>query len=413
MIKRNIVSNLLDALSDTPVVLINGARQTGKSTLVQSLAQEEHPALYITLDDASVLAAAQQDPAGFISQFDGPVILDEVQRVPDLFLAIKATVDRCRLPGRFLLTGSANVLLLPKLSESLTGRMEILTLWPFSQGELEAKQERFINAIFESKLRVPQDLALERNELIRRVLVGGYPEVQGRLSAKRRDSWYQSYMTTMMQREVRELAHIERLAAIPRLLSLLAARTGSLLNLSELASAAGLPKSTLRRYLALLEATFLLVLLPAWSTNLSKRLIKSPKIILNDSGLAGHLIGLNKARIARDSTGFGHLLENFAGMELCKQITWCQTRLRLYHFRSYQGHEVDFVLENPAGEIVGIEVKASSTVKANDFKGLKHLRELLDERFLRGIVLYTGDQPVPFASNLYALPVSALWRSSE
>jgi predicted AAA+ superfamily ATPase len=185
------------------------------------------------------------------------------------------------------------------------------------------------------------------------------------------------------------------------------------LNLSELASAAGLPKSTLRRYLALLEATFLLVLLPAWSTNLSERLIKSPKIILNDSGLAGHLIGLNTALIARDSAGFGHLLENFVGMELCKQMTWCQTRLRLCHFRSYQGHEVEFVLENPVGDVVGIEVKASSTVKANDFKGLKYLSELLGERFLRGIVLYTTDQPVPFASNLYALPVSALWRSGE
>ncbi|MCD6136198.1 ATP-binding protein [Candidatus Bipolaricaulota bacterium] len=413
MIPRNVTSAILEALSDTPVVLLNGARQTGKSTLAQWLAEKAHPARYITLDDAAVLAAARDDPTGFLTGLDSPIVLDEVQRAPELFLAIKAVVDRNRVPGHFLLTGSANPLLLPKLSESLAGRMEILSLWPFSQGELEGRPEDFIDRAFASKLPQFPASDLSRSELVKRVLTGGYPEVVGKASTSRRSAWFRSYVTTIVQREVRDLANIEHLTMMPRLLSLLAARAGSLMNYTEISNSLGLPQSTLKRYMALFEMTFLSQPLPAWSTNIGKRLIRSRKVVLNDTGLLAHLIGLNEERIRADPNTFGPLLENFVIMELRKQATWSKTQPQFFHFRTRKGQEVDIVLENAAGEIVGIEVKASSTVKSSDFKGLNYLSELLGDRFLRGIVLYTGDQPVPFGSNLYALPVSTLWESGE
>jgi len=404
---------ILEALSDTPVVLLNGARQTGKSTLVQWLAKEAHPARYITLDDAAVLSAARGDPIGFLTDLDSPIVLDEVQRAPELFLAIKAVVDRNRVPGHFLLTGSANPLLLPQLSESLAGRMEILSLWPFSQGELEGRPEDFIDRAFASKLPQFPASDLSRSELVKRVLTGGYPEVVGKASTSRRNAWFRSYITTIVQREVRDLANIEHLTIMPRLLSLLAARACALMNYTELSSSLGLPQSTLKRYMALFEMTFLSQPLPAWSTNIGKRLIRSRKVVLNDTGLLAHLIGLNEERIKADPNTFGPLLENFVIMELRKQATWSKSQPQFFHFRTRKGQEVDIVLENAAGEVVGIEVKASSTVKSSDFKGLNYLSELLGDRFLRGIVLYTGDQPVPFGSNLYALPVSTLWQNSE
>ena len=413
MIPRNVTSAVLEALSDTPVVLLNGARQTGKSTLAQWLAEKAHPARYITLDDAAVLAAARDDPTGFLAGFDGPLVIDEVQRAPELFLAIKRTVDRNRIPGRFLLTGSANPLLLPKLSESLAGRMEILTLWPFSQGELERRTEDFVDRVFVNKLQEFPSSDLSRDELIKRVLTGGYPEVVGKVSERRRDAWFRSYVTTIVQREVRDLANIEHLAVMPRLLSLLAARVGALINYAELASSLGLPQSTLKRYMALFEVTFLSQPLPSWSANLGKRLIRSRKLVLSDTGLLAHLTGTNEERIKSDPNVFGPLLENFVIMELRKQSSWSRIQPQFFHFRTRNGQEVDIVLENLAGEIVGIEVKASSTVNSRDFKGLKYLSELLGARFLRGIVLYIGDQPVPFGSDLYALPVSALWQSGE
>ncbi len=410
MILRNVAERLRAALADSPVVLLNGARQTGKSTLVQWLAQSDYPARYLTLDDATVLAAAREDPASFLAGLEKPIILDEVQRAPELFLAIKADVDRHRKPGRYLLTGSANVLLLPQLSESLVGRMELLMLWPFSQGELASSQDRFVDAVFAA--RTPSEIThLGRAELIRRLLVGGYPEAVARSSPTRRGAWFGSYLTTLIQRDIRDLAHIERLSAIPRLLSLLASRATALLNYSELARSLGLPQSTLKRYMALLEATFLSQPLPAWSANLGKRLVKSPKVMLNDTGLIAHLLGVSAARLESEPQLLGALLENFVAMELVKQITWSRMQPKLYHFRTQAGREVDLILEAPSGELVGLEVKAAATVGAADFKGLRLLRELLGGRFVRGVVLYTGREVVPFGEGLYAWPLGALWQS--
>jgi predicted AAA+ superfamily ATPase len=412
ILHRHITERILEALSDTPVILLHGARQTGKSTLAQWVASEKHPARYLTFDNATVLAAARRDPEGFLADIGSPAVLDEVQRAPELFLAIKGVVDNNRIPGRFLLTGSANVLLLPQLSESLAGRMEILTLWPFSQGELETFQEGLVDMLFaDAKFALPVDL--DRADIIQRVLVGGYPESVKRTTAKRRMLWFESYVSTIVQRQVRDLANIEYLTEIPRLLRLLAARVGTLINVAEISSTLGLPQTTVNRYLALLEMMYLVHFLPAWSAHLGKRLVKKAKVFLNDTGLVAYLTGMDQKKIQRDPTQFGFLLENFVVMELRKQIGWCATPVQLFHFRTRKGQEVNIVLEDSAGRLVGIEVKAASTVSEGDFKGMQHLRSLGGDRFHRGVVFYMGRESIPFGGNFYALPIGALWRTGR
>lgn len=409
MYQRNISSQIEAALADSPVVLLHGARQTGKSTLIQHLARKEHPARYLTLDDAAVLAATEADPAGFLAGLDGPVALDEVQRAPGLFVAIKAEVDRHRRPGRFMLTGSANVLMVPRLSESLAGRMEILSLWPLSQGEIEGRQEGFVDAMFADAIPKAKH-ALGTPDLSSRMLAGGYPEVLTRQSPDRRRAWFGSYISAILQRDVRDLANIEGLTAMPRLLALLAARIGSLLNHSELARALAMPQSTLKRYMALLEATFMVQLLPPWSSNRGKRLVKSPKLYLIDTGLAASLLGVDRPSAGQDATFMGPLIENFVVMELRKQITWSRVQPQMFHFRTLAGQEVDIVLEDASGQIVGVEVKASRTLGDGDFKGLRTLAEQAGKSFRRGVVLYEGIEAVSFGRNMIAMPLSFLWR---
>jgi uncharacterized protein len=410
MIRRNITSEVLAAITDRPVVLLHGARQTGKTTLVKALAQNEHPARYITLDDAAVFAASRTDPFGFLSGFDGPVVLDEVQRAPEIFMAIKRLVDSTRTPGRFLLTGSAHALFLPKLSESLAGRMEILTLWPFSQGELEAGVDGFVDAVFSGKLRQPPKPRKTDSDLHGKMVRGGFPEAAAMDSEERRRAWFGSYVTAILQRDIRELAHIDGLSAMPRLLAILASRPMGLLNYADLSRISGLTQSTVKRYVALLEATFLVQTVPAWFANIGKRLTKSPKIVIADAGLATHLLGLNTQRLIEDRNFFGPLLEGFVGMELKKQCTWSRVKPGLFHFRSHDGNEVDFILEEPGGRLVGVEVKASTAAADADFKGLRYLADRLPKRFHRGVVLYTGDEMVSFGPKFQAVPLPALWR---
>jgi predicted AAA+ superfamily ATPase len=399
----------LDALQDSPVVLLHGARQTGKSTLVRHVAASDHPSRYITLDDAVALAAAREDPAAFLAGIEGPVAIDEVQRAPELFLAIKAEVDRRRTPGRFLLTGSANVLLIPHISESLAGRMEILTLRPFSQGEIRGEPGAFIDAVFARALPALAAEPLDWKRLAPMLLTGGYPPATARPTPERRRAWFGSYVTTILERDVRDLANVEALRALPRLLALLAARTSTLLNFSELSRASGIPQSTLKRYFALFETTFLVQLIQPWFTNLGKRLMKSPKVTLLDTGLAGYLLGLDDARLASDPTQRGALLETFVANELAKQASWSARRPSIYHYREVTGAEVDLVLEDPAGNVVGIEVKASTSVAGHDFKGLRALQAAAGPRFHRGVVLYVGSEAASFGPRLHALPLSSLW----
>ncbi len=412
MIYRNIARRLLDALGDTPVVLLHGARQTGKTTLVRAIAESEHPARYLTFDDPAVLGAAQADPHGFIERIEGPVVLDEVQRVPSLALAIKLFVDRRREPGRFLLTGSANVLQVPSLSDSLAGRMEIQSLWPFSQGEIEGFRESFVDAMFAK--RIPK--LREENKgpaLIDRMLVGGYPEVQKSKRTARRREWFASYINTILQRDVRDLANIEGLTLMPRLLALLATRAGALLNFADVARGIQIPQTTLKRYLALLETTFLVQLLPPWHGNLGLRIVKSPKLYISDSGLLIHLLNTDRERLRSDPSQLGHVLENFVVTELRKQISWSKVFANMYHYRTRTGSEVDIVLEGPGARIVGIEIKSSATISAGDFKGLRALADAVGDRLHRGVLLYTGTETLPFGKRMHALPVSALWRIGQ
>ena len=412
MLPRHITPHILAALADTPVVFLAGPRQAGKSTLTQWLAAGPHPARYLTLDDATVLSAATRDPNGFLAGLDGPVVLDEVQRAPGLYLALKAAVDRDRAPGRFLLTGSAKALMLPQLTEALVGRMEVLTLWPFAQCELPATggpQPGFVDALLGDEWP-PVGEGVERGEVLRRALVGGYPEVMARQTSDRRRAWFGSYVTTILQRDVRDLARIEGLADLSRLLALMAARATGLLNYAELSRSSALPQTTLKRYLALLEATYLVQMLPAWSGNLGRRLVKSPKLLFVDTGLMSYLLGLNnEADLRLDSPAVGSLVESFVAVELLKQLDWSQAQPRMYHFRSHVGQEVDLLLEDARGRLVGIEVKASSEVSPDDFRGLRALAEQIGPQFHRGVVLYAGRKAVPFGDRMRALPISSLW----
>lgn len=403
MYARCIRQCLLDALEDSPVVLLNGARQTGKSTLIQNLGRE---AAYYTFDDPAVLAAVQADPFGFINALKGAVCLDEVQRAPGVFLAIKAAVDRDRTPGRFLLTGSANVLL-PQMADSLAGRMEVLNLWPLAQSEIGQQPLSMIDRLFDGLL--PDKCPFERQDFIARLSRGGYPEVLGRSSERRREVWFESYLHTILQRDVRDLAQIEGLTEMPRLMQVLGARSGGLLNAAELSRSTGIPQTTLKRYLTLLETLFLVRLVPAWSSNLGKRLQKSPKLFVADYGLMAHLQGLSEASMAAGLGLPGDLVEAFVHAELVKHQGWAALRTQLMHYRTSTGVEVDFVLENRRGELVGIEVKAAATISGKDFSGLRHLRETAPQQFRRGVVLYTGEQVVAFDEQLVAVPIALFW----
>lgn len=395
-------------MEDTPVILLNGARQTGKSTLIQACTQSLPDASYLTTDDATVLAAAQNDPAGFLSGLTGTTVIDEVQRVPALFPAIKLLVDRDRRPGRFLLTGSANVLLLPQISESLAGRMEVMTLWPFSAGELAGKAEAFLAALFSAEPQFQIGEALTRAAYLQKIAEGGYPEALSRKTARRREAWYGAYITTILQRDVRDLANIEQLSSLPRLLQLLASRSMGLANYAELSRATQLPLSTLNRYMTLLEMTYLVQPILPWTANLGKRLVKSPKLMLCDTGLMAYLLGVDGTGKVPD-IALGALVENYVALELRKQMTWYPGRLALFHFRERTGIEVDFILETPQGQIVGIEVKASGGIDEKDFRHLEFLQKNLGSRFQQGVIFYLGEKIVRFSEQLIALPLSCLW----
>ena len=408
VIHRQITSRLLAALKDTPVVYLQGARQSGKSTLFQEIARTHHPARWLTLDQGAARAAAQNDPEGFIAGLESPVVIDEAQRAPGLALAIKAAVDKDRCPGQFLLTGSAGALALPGLSESLAGRMEIHTLWPFSQSELEGREETFIDRLFAPEFPLRATKTITEDELTRRILTGGFPEVQTRTHS-RRLAWFDSYLNAILQRDIRDLANINRLSEMPQLLGLMAARTAQLLNFAELARTFRVPQTTLKRYVALLENIFLLRMVPPWFTNISKQFIKTPKLMFADTGLSASLLGIDARKLVANRMLLGQLLENFVALELVKQLDWSRQTCKLFHCRTQSGVEVDILLEDAGGRVAGIEIKCATTLSSKDLRGLNALRSMVKSRFVRGVVLYTGMEPIPFGNDLYALPISWLW----
>ena len=407
---RFVRPRLSEALGDSPAVLVHGPRQCGKTTLARAVGDAAGFS-YLSFDDDVLRASAQADPMGFVADLPGKAVLDEIQRVPELYTALKAAIDRDRRPGRFILTGSANVLLLPRLADSLAGRMEILRLHPLSQAELAGKPPDFLDALFGEGFKGGPRARLGA-ELAERIAAGGYPAALARPVARRRATWYRDYIDTLVQRDVRDVAHINSLAALPRLLTLAAGQTARLLNVSDLAAPFQLSRPTIRDYVTLLARIFLLEELPPWHTNRLSRLIKTPKLHLGDTGLACALLGVDADALAADRPMLGHLLETFVFQELRKQASWREEPIAFHHFRDKEGVEVDIVLEGARQRVAGIEVKASATVTAADFKGLRKLQASTGRRFAAGVVLYDGEATARFGDQLFAVPVRRLWEAA-
>jgi hypothetical protein len=393
-----------EALLDTRIVVINGARQVGKTTLAEHVLRSHKGATARFLDDSMTRAAAREDPTRFV-QHDGLMLIDEVQRVPDLWLAIKHTVDRDPRPGRFLLTGSARLLGLRRLPDALPGRSETIELWPLSQGEISGRPDRFVDIAFRhgAAMRPPHS-RLRRNEYLDRMARGGFPEAIHRDTPRRRRRFFESYLADLLSRDVSQVADIRRVDDMQRLLSLLAAQAGGLLNVNRLASDLQMTAPTVRSYIDILETIYLIRLVPAWSSGATTRAVGRSKIIFVDSGLAHHLADDAAARAP-----VGGLTESFVLSEFARQLTWCDVRARLYHYRDRDGYEVDAVIESNAGQVVGIEVKAAETVRSEDFRGLRVLKRRLGERFRAGFVLYCGPEQLSFGDGLSCLPIAAVW----
>lgn len=408
LLERHLAAAASMALADTRVVVVNGARQAGKSTLVHALMKgrggEER-----TLDDGSTLAAARADPNRFV-RHDGVLAIDEIQRAPELMLAIKAVVDRSAAPGQFLLTGSARLLGLRKLPDALVGRMETLELWPFSQGEIEERHDDFVDAIFADEVRLPTTGDEARHGYVERVARGGFPEAIRR-DEGRRARFFAAYGADLIDRDVSQLAELQRRDVLRGLLKTMAGRAAQLLKNERIASDSGIPATTLERYLALFEEVFLIKRVSSWTAGSTERAVRMRKLLFVDSGLCADLQGRTVKRLLRDDAALGPLLENFVLGELARQLGWASTRATLHHYRTRDGVEVDAVLEAADGRIVGVEVKSAETVRAEDFAGLRHLQARVPDRFHHGVVLYTGTRTLPFGDRLLAAPIDALWRT--
>jgi|HubBroStandDraft_1064217.scaffolds.fasta_scaffold39324_1 predicted AAA+ superfamily ATPase len=410
MYQRYIASPIADALKDTPVIVINGARQTGKSTLCRQLVEEGiFDGQIMTMDDPTTLAAAQADPLGFLQDLSNHAIIDEVQRAPQLFLSIKKVVDENRKGRRLILTGSADVMTLPQVADSLAGRIEIHNLWPLSQSEILGKKSKFLSTLIAVEGHF-QSKKAGWNDIISSIWAGGYPEALQRESERRRAKWFESYITAVLQKDIRNLANIEGLTQIPNILQLIGTRVGSTVNMSDIARLSGIKNTTLQRYMALLEHVFLILKIPAWTPNIEGQFVKSPKIFLNDTGLLCHLRGEGLDSLTENRTTTGSFLENFIVMEIIKQLSWSGLYLKPYHFSVHSGAEVDLILEDRKKHLYGIEIKSTASVSQSDFNGLKRLAEIAGKKFQRGIVLYGGEHMTGgFGENLQAVPISALW----
>ena len=398
---------LRDALQDSPVVLIHGPRQCGKTTLARTVC-EPLGYLYVSFDSDVARAAARADPAGFVADLPGRAVLDEIQHVPALFSAIKQEVDRHRTPGRFVLTGSTNVLLLPGLGDSLAGRMEILRLHPLAQVELERQAPNFLDSLFAGGFPPRQAPRLGR-ELAERIAAGGYPAALARTAGPRRSRWYRDYAQVIVERDVRDLARVQGLDVLPRLLTLAAAQTAHLINVSDLSVPFQVSRQTIRDYVTLLARVFLLEELPPWHSNRLSRLVKTPKLHLGDTGLAAALLGVDAAGLWEKRELLGQLLETFVLQELRRQASGDDASPTFHHYRDKDGVEVDIVIERGPGAVAGVEVKSSATVTGADFRGLRKLRQAAGSAFRGGVVLYDGELGVGFGDGLFAVPIRFLW----
>ena len=404
---RLLAPRLREALRDTPAVLIHGPRQCGKTTLARTVG-EPLGYRYFSFDDDALRAAAGNDPTGFANRLPPKAILDEVQRVPEIFTALKASIDRRRTSGRLILTGSANVLFVPRLADSLAGRIGILRLHPLAQCEIERSEPRFLDSLFRGAFRTGIAEPLGR-ELAERIVAGGFPAALARRAQARRRTWYRDYVETQVQRDVRDLMRIRSLDALPRLLSLAAGQTARLINVADLAAPFELSRQTIHEYVTVLERVFLLERLPPWHTNRLSRLVKRPKLHLGDTGVACALLGVDAVSLHGDRDLLGQLLESFVLQELRRQASGRASSVEFHHFRDRDDFEVDIVLEDGTGRLAGVEVKAAATVHERDLRGLRKFGESAGTRFAAGVVLYDGSATIRFGESLFAVPLRHLW----
>ena len=405
MYPRFVKHRVYEALADTRVVLLCGPRQSGKTTLARQIAGDDIP--FFTLDDTSVLEAASNDPVGFVRGL-GRAVIDEVHRAPGLILAIKEAVDTDPQPGRFLLTGSANLMTLPHLADSLAGRMGIIRLLPLAQAELRESRSTLLEQVFAGEIPEPT-MPIVGDDFVKAVLAGGYPEALARSGWRRRQNWHLDYTEAIIQRDVRDVARVEQLNIMPRLLRVLAEYSGQLVNYSGFGTMLGMNHVTTRKYVGVFENLFIVRTLQPWYTNTLKRLTKSPKLHFLDSGLLATLKDVSLDRLNRERALFGPLLESFVFSELLKLASWSEDRYVFSHFRDKERNKVDLVIEDRRGRVVGIEVKASATASKGDFSGLLRLEAACGNKFALGLVLYDHDQTVPFGDRIVAAPLSALW----
>lgn len=416
-IRRQITSRITDALKVSPVVFLNGARQAGKSTLAQDIAasvfNEQGDTTYKTFDRPTEIAAATSAPEAFLTTATSMMIIDEVQMVPEIFRALKVVVDELRLTdkknanGKYLLTGSANILALPKLSNSLVGRMTILTLYPFCAAEASKGKCDGLDRILNKDFGNINDRGLSITDAMQ---LATFPEV-AMMEAKERSIWFDGYLTTILQRDVRMLAELDKIGVLPYLLQILATRAGGLINEADISREAGLNAVTAKTYRTILKMMFLNFDIQPWFRNIGKRLVKAPKGFITDTLLMCHMLGLNITEMKKNNPLlFGHALENFVATELLKLLSFREEKAQLLHFRTSDGKEIDFVIEKPDGSVFAIEIKSSETVNGDDFKGINILADLTGKDFRGGVILYSGKQVVPFGKNMWAVPFHILWQ---
>jgi len=409
-IQRHLRSLLIEAIESSPVTLVHGPRQCGKTTLCKDVG-EALGYTYFTFDIEEVRMAAQKDPNLFLRNCSERTILDEIQRVPQLCRNLKIAVDRNRKAGMFLLTGSANVLMMPELTDALVGRMETLRLHPFSQQEIEQDHSKpFLERLFSGDFPTCTTEVLSKN-LAQRIVIGGYPSALNQSSERKRSSWHKNYIENIISKDILDLSKIQSIEVLPKLLQSVINLTGQLFNISEIGSKLQMNRNTTRDYLTLLEYQFLIQRLPAWFTNRLKRLIKTPKIHFGDTGLACALLNLNANNLLKQPHLLGQLVETFVFQELKRQSSSSDQLYSFYHFRDRDGVEVDFVIERGAFEIAGIEVKAGATIQPSDFSGLRKIQATYPDKFTCGAVLYDGEVCASYGNNLFLVPIRMLWES--
>lgn len=413
LIPRRIESEVRDILSVSRAAAIIGPRQAGKSTLAKQLVAQGVLRDYFSLDDTATRRAALEDPDGFALSLPRPVVIDEIQRAPDLMLAIKQILDSDPEPGQFLLTGSANLVSAKTISDALPGRVEYVNLWPLAQAEIVGNATSIVDRLLDGPPPIVNGASKGRGAYAEVVLAGGFPAARER-SERHLSRYFRSYVQTVLGRDLPDVGEVRvDSAKLEQLLRLLAARTGGAVNYAALGRELGLDDKTVKAHVEMLIQLFLVHRLRPWSRNLGARHVKTPKLALADTGMAAALIGVDAARYSAPSEGVlaGSLLETFVVMEVVKQATWSTTPVEVFFYRDSEQREVDLVIESSSGDVVAIEVKSATSFQPSDTRGLRLLRDRLDTRFKAGVLIYTGEHTLPVGERIWAMPVSGLWQA--